>query len=293
MPKPAPAAPSMHGAELFDRYRKAKPGGPLRRLLADQLLRLNEGLVVKLCAQLLGRDKDGNRTGSRFRHPTGRVYDADLLEWEDAMQIARMAFARALESFDPRKASIAWYARWWVKDYLDRTTCISAPITTPQKKNDQRPSCEVLSPLPPRSGDGPETVRWLGQHLGTVEDGPVALEGLTPDMVSEWERTGEWPETLVEAIEREEPTESPVPTRPLLDRFVDEQLVFASAGRVPTVTLHARFERAALTEGAPVDRRGLQARIRDRGVRASRMRVPWSLTPVACYAGVRLQPAAH
>jgi len=63
---------------LFDRFRRARPKSVVRRILASQLVAVNEPLIKTLCAQLLGRDDMGRRAGG-FAHKAGKVYDADRL----------------------------------------------------------------------------------------------------------------------------------------------------------------------------------------------------------------------
>lgn len=279
--------------DLYDRFRRARPRSAVRRILASQLVVLNEPLIKTLCAQLLGRDDLGRRAGG-FAHKAGRVYDADRLEWEDAMQLARIGFARAIETFDAKKGGIAGYARWWIKDQFQRVTCISAPITTPQRKDDQRPGCELVSPMPVDRDEGARGVQWLGDVLGHDEGGVLAVEGLTPAMLAEWERTGEWPATLDEAIDLAKPKAPVVYSipRPAFEVFAATRCRFVYTGRVTQRDVWEAFRTFCRVHGHPDPSRVAFARqLSERGISEKCVRLDGE-GPTRGYAGLRLQTAA-
>lgn len=161
--------------------------GPRRRLLLSRLLVQNEGLTVQLTSQLCGRAVDARR--SRGRAPgKGTVAGAEQLDWDDALQAGRDGMAKALEQFDPSKGkTVSAFAKWKIFYELQKAVARNHLAHVPDGKEDQRPAVDLVD------------TEALSRAAGDVGGGLVELEGITPAMLAEWQRTGDWPESLEEA----------------------------------------------------------------------------------------------
>src|ERR1700678_723509 len=101
---------------LFDKYRAAAEGvrvlgrdgtykwvgGAHRRRLADQLIQANRPLIKTLVAQVRGRTLPGRPVRTAMR-----LIGAELLEWDEAMNLGRYAFSKAIDTFDPAQGKIS------------------------------------------------------------------------------------------------------------------------------------------------------------------------------------------
>lgn len=175
--------------ELFARYRAAT--GALRRLLANQLLTQNEPLIKTMVAQCTGR-APGRRMGG--------LIGAELFEWDDAMQVGRIAFAKAIEDYKPEKAksggaSISGYFLWKLRYAFQQrigketdVVCFSRDKEEKLRK-DGAGSIRVAVDL--HAWDDALAERLAPDQHGFVDPEEV---GITADQLREWDETGEYPE---------------------------------------------------------------------------------------------------
>lgn len=262
---------------LFRQFRAAK--GPRRRLLLERLLIENTPLVKILVDQLCGRGSNTKRGPNRF---LGGCQGFREIPWDDAMQCGRMAFLKAAEQFDPAKGKIAGYLKLKIRHELQTFVAYGLRLArVPRGREEHLIPVDLV-------GEQQELDR-LG---GSIEDGLIALEGIEPEDVERWQETGEWPETLEEAVQTCAQPEPELPVKPALERFLDEQLVFRTAGRVARAPLWARWERFAIRARAFAPVTLLRTELAARGVRPTTVRVPWSSSPVSGFAGVSLHSAA-
>ena len=259
--------------ELFARYRAAT--GARRRLLADQLIRENEPLIIVLVDQLCGRG-----TSAR-KKKLGGCGGFFAIEFDDAMQAGRLAMAKALDQFDPSKGRIAYYLLQKIRYELQRVETFDLHLArVPRGREGERVGVDLV-------GESLAMEHLASGDLGGVVDTDL----VTPEEVAGWEQSGEWPESLEEHVRSKVPPPPKVlrgPRRPRLSlpQFVSARLRFSRGLRIPRVTLYATFE--IETRRSPD---GLAQALEEHHVAATKMRVPWAEKPVPAFVGVALTSA--
>jgi hypothetical protein len=251
----------------------------------------NEPLSKLLVDQLCGRGDASRKRG--FRAMSGCAGFREL-DWDDAAQAGLLALQKALEQFDPSKGKFAPYCKMKLRHELQRLVFYGG----------------TLIRVPRGNGVDPIGVALVGEQQdldmmsGGYEDGVAATEGITPEMVADWERTGEWPESLEElraSLREDEPDEEDetapavvpsliVPTDPI-ELFMLRHLEFRRHARTPISAIVGRFESLIwprqITEIGP-----LRQAIMARGATAHRMRTEWSSSAEAL-RGVLLRPTSQ
>ena len=259
--------------ELFARYRAAT--GAKRRLLGSQLIKENEPLLIVLVDQLRGVG-----TGAR-KKKLGGCGGFFAIEFDDAMQAARIAMAKALDQFDPSKGKIAFYVLNKIRYEMQRIETFDLHLArVPRGRESERAGVDLV-------GESLAMEMLATGDLGGVVD----TDTVTPEDVARWEETGEWPESLDDHVRATTPPPPRVvrgPRRPRLSlpQFVAARLRFSRGLRVPKVTLYATFE--IETRRSPD---GLARALEEHHVAATKMRVPWAEKPVPAFGGVALTSA--
>jgi hypothetical protein len=258
---------------LYLEYKAAKEG-PRKRHLLNQLIEINTPLAKLICDQMCGRGDGSRRKGYK---PMGGLQGARDLEWDDALQASRLALQKALEQFDPSKRldkhgnpnpykpgedfKISGYLKSKIRHEIQRLIWYGGSLIR----------------VPRGNGVDPIGVALVGEEQtmdllsGGYEDTASVSElGITPEMIAEWERTGEWPESLEELREsmrknEEEPEDEPdhktapavmlVPPAPPrvfmsgIEAFLSNRVAIVNSARVETWTAHNAYRLECRKEG--------------------------------------------
>jgi hypothetical protein len=184
---------------LYDEFRATKDG-PQKRHLLNQLLICNEPLARIMVDQMCGRGDGSRRKGYK---PMGGCQGFRDLPFEDAMQAGLIALQKALEQFDPSKRldkhgkpnpykpgeefRISGYYKQKLRHELQRLVFYGGSLIRVPRGNGVEQMGVALV------GDE----QTMDLMSGGYEDAATADSlGITPEMIDEWERTGEWPESL-------------------------------------------------------------------------------------------------
>jgi hypothetical protein len=233
--------------KLFRAFRRARRVSerPERRRLLSELIRLNEPLIKDLVWQ-------------RKQWTPG----AEHLDWEDALNAGRIAFAKAMQRFDPSKARLSTYLRLKIIHELQCAARTQSPTV-----------------VMPRGMRAPAAHRY--------ED-DAELDRLTAGAASLLEDDGD-DELLEEPLAPPVTAPAPRDVRPALEAFLEEHCRFAPAAREAMCVVHLRFERYALERGEYFPPGSLTRALSSRGVRPTTVRVPWADRPVKGLRGLGLQ----
>ena len=285
--------------DLFASY-KALPAGARKRAMASRLIASNEALIQATTDCLCGR-----RPLVGLRRPFRGCEGLDRVEPEDAMQAGRLAFAKALDQYDPAKGKFAYYLLIKTRYELRKVETYGGVhlLHVPENhvNSHHRDIAlfgafrELASGDEAESTDGGNTLKdWTLTTAGDLVD----IDAFTPEDVAGWRETGEFPESLeaweaTKAAESEEnePPEPPPDSRTALERFLDEEVRFADGARVATTPLVSRWRFFAFSARALATDGELHKELKSRGARRTTMRVPWNHLPVEGFAGVGLQNA--
>lgn len=257
--------------ELFRRYRKAKE--PEKTRLLEQLFVENRPLIKILLDQFIQPGSANGKHGPNFLK--GGTSGFHEIPWEDGMQEASIAFKKAMEQFDPRKASapnkIAWYLKVKIRHelqmYMEKGHRL---VRVPKDHLDQLPHIGV-------EGDQ-EVLDRLG---GAEEVGFFGLEGPTEEEVAEWERTGDWPESIEEYRRRKDP-------RCPLDKFLDIKCRRGPKFKAPRFLVVGNYESYCreVLQVEPMGREDFYRELALRGHEETCMRHEGS--PIRAIGGLRL-----
>ena len=263
---------------LTAKYRRAR--GQLRRMLASQLIVEHEPLLVLLVDGMCGRSSPGAKPQRRM----GGCQGFEDVERDDALQSARIACSLALDQFNPAKGKWAPYLKLKIRHEMQRRALRETwRAKVPLHREDERPMVDLLEPL---DSDGQEYGDpWDRTGAYTTPATVEGLEGVDPEDIERWQRTGDWPETLEQAQASKAPPARVLTGAELLERFV-AGLLFAPAARVPRVTLLGRWQALGGCDERPVNEL-----LEVRGVRSSSMRVEWSDHAVPAFAGTTIRQA--
>lgn len=249
--------------------------GALRRMLLNQLIAENEPLVITIVDQLSGRGTSARR---RTMSGCGGFY---AIEFEDAMQAGRIAFGKAMDQYDPTKSGVAGYFLIKCRHELQNLELHGLHLAhTPRGRESERAHVDLVG----------ESLELDGLAAGDL-GGSIMSESVTPEDLARWQTSGEWPESLEEHLAATRPPppkvlRGPRRQRLSLPQFVAARLRFARGLRIARVTLLATYE--IETRRAPED---LVLALRDHDVGSTKIRVPWSETPVPAFGGVALTSA--
>jgi hypothetical protein len=242
--------------DLMYRYRAAPDGSATRRRLLGELLAQNEGLVVTLVHQLRGAAPKPEH--ARFaRGPS--VRGANAIEIDEALNLGRVALMKAMDRYDPSKSRLSGYLR---KKIFHELQCLVTKASIVKVHRDARkPDMAYF-----------EDDDHMGRLLGGSDD-DEDLEELEP-------------------VVDEPPTPAPVVVpapRTALEELLEVHCRFAAAARVPALTLRGRLDSIMRAHQEHVAIAELLEQLDARGVRETRVRVPWSPSPVRAFAGVGLR----
>jgi hypothetical protein len=202
---------------LFQSFRRAK--GKKRRALLSELLKVNTPLIKLIVSQIAGVGDEKTAPGGRIRRSSRmRVPGADQVPWDDLMQAGLHGMAHALGKFDPTKGKISGYFRWWALTNIQRLVRKEAMIKTPDRQ-------DAVSVALFDDADALDRIATDHDSGGLAE-----VEGLTPELVAQWGRTGDWPDSL-EAWRASTRVYS-VP-RPPLDVFLERRCTRSYSARAP------------------------------------------------------------
>lgn len=263
---------------LFAQYRLAT--GESRRLIGNRLYTENIGLVKTLVDQVLGKGKADWRN---LRLPGMGTKGFRGIDFDEAMSVASVAFTKALRDFNPEKGKIAPFLKWKIVYELQEL------VSKGGLSGSNRGEGGVEIGL---TGDA-EVLDRLG---GSEEAGVFTLEGITAEDIEEWERTGQWPESL-EKLRRQRTREAwlalPRDVSSMVTAFLEQELVFRPAARVAREALFGRWESFSVQRGGAADDRALRAGLATMGAKPTRLRVEWEQHPVQGYARVGLRTGLY
>lgn len=170
--------------ELFATYRASEPG-PHRRAILDRLLFENEPLLKTLTDQLCGH---GAPKRNDLKLPGSTLSGLKDLDWDDAMQAARMAFLKAMDQFNPEKGKLSGYLKWKILYELQCLVQRDGLTYVPRGREAETISVELV---------GDQTV------LDTLSNGHdehlVTSSEFGRDDVERWRAQKWWPETIEDA----------------------------------------------------------------------------------------------
>lgn len=268
-----PARRAKFDPELFARYRAAT--GAAKRTLLDQLVWENEPLMKILVDQLCGRGparKNGIKLGGLdgFRD----------VDWDDAMQCARVAFLKAMDQWRPDGGSrLPYYLLLKIRYEIQCLVQREGLARVPRGREDEAFAVDLVG----------EQQALDELSRGHHEDGLVTSEDFTTEDVERWAETGEWPEDAQTAkvdVARHREIQRLESWNPI-EAFLSTQLVFWAEHRTPRQRVFARFDRFLIAHNAVVGRGVLVASLAQRGVRQVSV---WAEgTAVRGFAGVDLR----
>jgi hypothetical protein len=279
--------------ELFARFRKASPIGALKKLadakprrpmsaltsaLLNELTRINEPLIKVLVAQLGGREPSAHAAATMRN--SMRLPGAESLEWDEALNIGRFAFCKAIDVFDPTKGKISMFLKW--KLFYELQCAVAAANMIHVDRGERPPGMEYLE-----DDDHLGRLALEDDSGGIVEFAvDVALDAQPLPLVVAIAPVVVVPTIAVPAFHVEPDL------RHALDVFLDDHCRFASGRHEASSSLRGRQREVANAYGEIVIRAAFDLALRSRGATASTMRVPWSSSPVRGFLGVCLQSAA-
>jgi hypothetical protein len=208
--------------ELFATYR-SMPDGPRRRVVLDQLLFENEPLLKTLTDQLCG---NGAPRRNDLKLPGSTLTGLKDLDWDDAMQAARMAFLKAMDQFNPEKGKLSGYLKFKILYELQCLVQRNGLTYVPRGRDDE--TIEVALVGVQRALDELSS----GHH----EDGLMTSDAFDAEDVERWQSSGRWPESLDEARRDVEETRfQRLRNNPSawLEQAIPRLFVFKPAARVP------------------------------------------------------------
>jgi len=249
--------------ELFARLRRSC--GEVRRRLVDQMIQLNTPLIHDLVHQLRG-GAPAAALQKRLRNSM-RVVGAEDLDWEVALNAGRRAFMKAMEdgAYDPNKGKISFYLKWKIFYELQCEVAVAGVITT--KRGEKTASLEYVE-------DDGHLDRLVGGEPTQDEDDEELLVVDVPSL---------------KPLEPVVPELAPRDSRTALEVLFAEHCMFVRHARCAASALRGRYEHLAFERGELAEWKLLERELLERGVRATRVRVEWSETPVRAFAGVGLQ----
>jgi hypothetical protein len=136
---------------------------------------------------------------------------------------------KAIGSFDPSKGKIAFHFLMQVRYQLQKIETFELHLArSPQGKADQRPKLGLVGMPATSEEHSASSTEWgyvnattdlgemlpsmtpTGSHdrLGVVAEGVDwvgGVEGVTPELLAEWEETGEWPDSVEAFVEARKP----------------------------------------------------------------------------------------
>jgi hypothetical protein len=277
---------------LFAEYRSL-PASPRKRLLAGRLIEQNEPLLMTLVAQMCGRSthKIHGRRPAAAR--LAGLQGLDQIEPDDAMQAGRIAMMKALDSFDPTKASFAYYVSMKLRHELQRIEVFELHIArAPEGKGDQRPHVGFVG-MPTDPGRDALDGLQLAYLHASGDAGGIVDSDITPADVSRWQATGLWPVSLEawmdEKAHAQRPTVAysiPAPVLTGWDAFL-QRCRFAPAGRVDVFSAWSSYVNGCRAMGErELSRAVFVSRLQAKSVRRVAVRV--GATVQAGLAGLRL-----
>jgi hypothetical protein len=308
-------APGQRVADQFESYRSLPPG-PAKRRMASQLLRGNEALIQHTIDSLCGRKP------LRLRKPFAGCQGFDKLDPDDAMQAGRLAFAKALDQFDPAKVpggrgmkGFPYYLLSKARNELHNIETwghhlLHVPEAHVAEFRSQRQVTLFGAFRALESGDEHQATTDAGA-VQSFSDEPYSLDFLavdgdirgtddfTVEDVERWQESGEWPEDIetwrAERAQLEddgdgdpEPEPTPEDTRTALERFLDEELRFRSTARSAREPVLGSWRRFGARTGAYAAEHLLRVALSAHGVRPTTVRAPGCAKTVAGFAGVEL-----
>ena len=189
--------PGARVADIFASY-KALPPGPRKLAMASRIIRANEALVQSTCDMLCGR-----RAQVGLRRPLRGCIGLERIDPDDAMQAGRIAFAKALDQYEPSKGKFPAYLMQKAIYELQRCERYGGVhlLHVPENHihSHQRDIAlfgafrDLDSGDEAESTDGGNTLKdWTLTTAGDLVD----VDDFTPADVQRWDETKEWPEDL-------------------------------------------------------------------------------------------------
>lgn len=195
------------------------------------------------------------------------------IDFEDAMQVARVAFAKALDAYDPAKGKISYFLLLKIRYELQKLEIFETHIMrAPKFKASERSDVSLV-------GEARELDLVAQADLGGLCDTDI-----TPELVARWEASGEWPESEEAWRASMKAPTPPAPT--LLERFL-ESLVWKPTARVPVVAVFNRWEALG-----GFDKRTPREELQRRGAKRSTTRFEWGRVPTFHGVTIRALEAA-
>jgi hypothetical protein len=253
--------------DLFVAWRRAT--GEAKRRLMGRLIVQNEPLIKLLTGQLRG--DDGPDTGRRRRKVRNamRAIGSEDLDWEEALNIGRIAFAAAMATYDPRKGRPAMWLKFRLRYELQRIVEVSKDIKVPRAVSPElRPKgyLSIDDELDGR-GEAAESMAALALAERAGDEGDDEEPSGDPGPFDDQDDQ--------EGLEHHPPEHAPpLPPplrrdhRSLVERFVQDACLFERGARVPRAILLGAFETMGYGLGLWPDRRPLRDELAARGVRA-------------------------
>lgn len=223
-PRDIATRPSRGGLNLDDfRAYRAETDPRKKRRLMDKLVRDNDRLTVSLVSKL-GRSiakqlPEGLDVGNVQVRPGKRweeTIQSDIPGLEDLLQAGRIGMCKALEKFDPSKASFSTYAAHWIRHEVQQAALRLTTVYRPKGSGIPFEMLKRVEEIRWREGRDPMAAElgvtekrladWLGeaQVVQSLDDIPEDLEGeqtihsihadpaeLASEVLEEWGATAE------------------------------------------------------------------------------------------------------
>lgn len=237
------APPGQRVADLFASYRRLPVGSGARRAMASRLIVANEALVQATVDCLCGR-----KPLVGLRRPFGGCDGFDHIDHDDAMQAGRIAFAKALDQFDPEKApsgmkNFSYYLLQKTRYELHKIECYGGVhvMHVPEKHAATHRKHVTFFGSPKDLDNAADRAELHGPDYGDLAE----VDPLIAERIEEWQETGEWPSSLaqLEAERARGELEAKRKAEENLtgwERFV-RRCRFAHAARVPTFDAHNQY----------------------------------------------------
>ena len=264
---------------LFEEFKRARPGRQ-KEALRGKLLVQNAPLIKILLDQFIQPSGKCKHGPNMMKGGTQGFTD---IPWEDGYQLASIAFCKAMDRFDPTRktrhgkpAKLPWYLKLKIRHELQTLVASGGrTVRVPRGHEAEVVGVDLIGEQ--------EVLDRLG---GSVDDGIAELEGITPEDVRMWQKTGRWPtrEEWEDELARRK-------TPDTVSAFLQQKCVVQPKARIQRGLVGSAYEAFAEESGFRVLPRGeLYQQLAARGHVETRARCGGQ--PVRAVLGLRLRGVA-